>query len=53
MKLERFEGIESKNRSASIEENLNRFEQMKLGTDYVSTINVGIKMLLESKNRYV
>jgi glutamyl-tRNA synthetase len=35
MRNERFDGIESKNRNASIEKNLELFEEMKRGTQIV------------------
>lgn len=36
MRNERFDGIESKNRNNSIEENLRLFEEMRKGTELVS-----------------
>jgi len=37
MRQERMDGIASKNRDLSVEENLKRFEEMKKGTEFVCT----------------
>ena len=41
MRAQRFDGIQSKNRNLSVEENLKRFQQMKEGTEYVQLFDIG------------
>ena len=43
MRAERFDGIESKCRNLSVDENLKRFEDMRQGTEYVSFFKKIIK----------
>lgn len=51
MRQERMDGIASKCRDQSVEENLRRWEEMKLGTDFGKTCCVRAKMSVDAKNK--
>ncbi|KAJ2733686.1 glutamate--tRNA ligase [Coemansia sp. BCRC 34962] len=51
MRDERFNGIESKCRGLSVEENLARFQQMKEGTEFGQTCCLRAKMSVDNKNK--
>ncbi|KAJ3152405.1 hypothetical protein HDU86_005583 [Geranomyces michiganensis] len=51
MRKERFEGIESKCRNQSVEENLRRFEEMKNGTEFGLTCCLRAKIDMKDKNK--
>ncbi|KAK5671642.1 glutamate--tRNA ligase [Batrachochytrium dendrobatidis] len=51
MRAERFDGIDSKNRNLSIEENLSRFEDMKNGTESGLKSCLRAKIDMQDKNK--
>jgi len=51
MRKERMDGIASRNRDASVELNLQRFEEMKKGTPLGQTFCLRAKMSVDSKNK--
>lgn len=51
MRAQRMDGIASKNRNNSIEENLKRFQQMVDGTDYGKTCCLRAKMSVDNNNK--
>ena len=51
MRAERMDGIASRNRDASVELNLQRFEEMKKGTPLGQTFCLRAKMSVDSKNK--
>jgi len=51
MRAERFDGIPSKNRDNSVEENLRRFEEMKQGTEFGLTNCVRAKIDMKANNK--
>nr|KAJ3422561.1 hypothetical protein HK105_007543 [Polyrhizophydium stewartii] len=51
MRAERFDGIESKCRNLSVEENLKRFEEMKNGTEFGLKCCLRAKIDMQDKNK--
>src|SRR5205814_1458819 len=51
MRSERFDGIPSKNRDNSVEENLRRFDEMKAGTEFGLTNCLRAKISMEAPNK--
>ncbi|KAJ2741863.1 glutamate--tRNA ligase, partial [Coemansia sp. BCRC 34301] len=51
MRAERFDGIESKCRQLSVAENLERFEQMRMATEFGQTCCLRAKISIDDKNK--
>lgn len=51
MRLERMDGIESRNRNASVEENLAAWEEMKAGTERGLSFCIRMKMDMQNPNK--
>ncbi|KAJ2434954.1 glutamate--tRNA ligase, partial [Coemansia sp. RSA 2424] len=51
MRAERFDGIESRCRQLSVAENLERFEQMRMATEFGQTCCLRAKMSIDDKNK--
>ncbi|RUS22636.1 tRNA synthetases class I, catalytic domain-containing protein [Endogone sp. FLAS-F59071] len=51
MRVQRMDGVPSRNRDLSVEENLKRFEEMKLATDFGQTCCLRAKISVDDTNK--